>query len=235
MISIIIPTHNEAAYLPATMDALVARARPCEIIVADGGSKDKTVAVAAARGAIVIECAAKHRAAQLNAGARAAHGEVFLFLHADTILPLNGLERIAAALADREIVGGGFARRYDSPSLLLRLTSLLSEVRCRWSGWFLGDQAIFVRRELFMMLGGFREYEIFEDLDFSRRLARTGRLVTLRPPVVSSARRFATGAWRRTCEDFAMTCRYLCGEHPDAIAARCKAVTGHPRMGVSIS
>ena len=235
MISIIIPTRDEAVHLPATLDALAANLRSCEVIVADGASKDATVDVAKVRGARTIECVTQQRAAQLNAGARCARGDIFLFLHADTLLPAGGLEQIEAALANRETVGGAFARRYDSPSFLLRVTCLLAEARCRLSGWFLGDQAIFVRREMFTTLGGFREYEIFEDFDFSRRLARAGGVVTLRPPVVSSARRFATGAWRRTCADFAMTCRYLRGEHPDAIAARGKTAPPRQPMEVSIS
>jgi len=234
MISIIIPTRDEAVHLPAALDALAANLRSCEVIVADGASGDATVDVAKVRGASVIQCATRQRATQLNAGARCARGDVLLFLHADTLLPPSGLERIEAALAHHEIVGGAFARRYDSPSFLLRVTCLLAEARCRWNGWFLGDQAIFVRREMFTTLGGFREYEIFEDLDFSRRLARAGRVVTLRPPVVSSARRFANGAWRRTCLDFAMTCRYLRGEHPDTIAARGKAAPPRQPMEVSI-
>ncbi len=113
-----------------------------------------------------------------------------LFLHADTRLAPSALRALQAALRHEEVVGGGFARRYDSASPFLRATCALAEARTRFCGWFLGDQAIFVRRTVFAALGGFSAWDVFEDLDFSRRLARVGRVVTLRPPVVSSARRF---------------------------------------------
>jgi hypothetical protein len=110
----------------------------------------------------------------------------------------------------REVVGGAFARHYASPSLLLRLTCALADWRNRIIGWHLGDQAMFVRRGLFFQLGGFRDVERFEDLDFSRRLKDAGRIVTLLPPVISSARRFErNGAAWTTLRDLALTLRYV--------------------------
>jgi rSAM/selenodomain-associated transferase 2 len=221
MISVVIPTHNEAAHLPITLNAVAANERQCEVIVADASSGDATVELANAGGAHVVDGLARNRGAQMNLGARSAHGDTLLFLHADTLVPATALERIETALENPAIVGGGFARRYDSPSRLLRCTCRLAELRCRWFGWFLGDQAIFVRRTVFDALGGFRECALFEDLDFSRRLARQGRVTTIREPVISSARRFeALGPWRTTWNDFAMTCGYLRGEPPAAVAAR---------------
>jgi len=150
---------------------------------------------------------------QMNLGASTAGGDTLLFLHADTQLAPGALRAIEVALEEPAVLGGGFARRYESPSLFLRLTCALAEARTRLSGWFLGDQAIFVRRATFTALGGFREWDIFEDLDFSRRVARSGRVVTLRPPVLSAARRFAArGAVRTTWRDLGLTARYL-AEH----------------------
>ena len=187
----------------------------------DAGSRDGTGEIAREKGARVQHEVRRHRAVQMNAGAKQARGDIFLFLHADTRLAPTALDRIEAALKNPRVVGGGFARRYDSGSLFLRATCLLAEARSRLSGWFLGDQAIFVRREIFESVNGFREFALFEDLDFSRRMRREGLLVTLRPPVVSSARRFALhGPLRTTLADFHLTLRYALGRAPNDLAAR---------------
>ena len=114
-----------------------------------------------------------------------------------------------AALENPRVAGGAFARRFASRSLFLKLTCLAAEARNRAVGWHLGDQAIFARRSVFDVLGGFKLMPRFEDLDFSRRLARKGKLVTLRPPVITSARRFEKeGAFVRTWRDLRLTIDY---------------------------
>jgi hypothetical protein len=154
----------------------------------------------------------RNRASQMNHGRRLARGDVLLFLHADTLIARVALTKIIDALRRRQVVGGAFARRYASRSVFLLATCLLTEIRGKAFGWFLGDQAIFVRRDVFDSLGGFRELEIFEDLDFSRRMKRVGRVMTLRPPVVSSARRFSRrGPVRTTLADIWLTYRYVLG------------------------
>jgi rSAM/selenodomain-associated transferase 2 len=221
MISVIIPTFNEARYLPATFDAIERNGCAHEVIVVDADSFDATVHIALEHRARVVWSSARQRASQMNLGAQSAQGEVFLFLHADTRLPKNALEKIENAMAKRNVVGGGFARRYDSPSWFLRGTCALAGVRTRLSGWFLGDQAIFVQRETFKILGGVRNFNLFEDLDFSRRMRCQGRVVTLRPPVISSARRFSLcRPWRTTWSDLSMTRRYLRGVDPNRLAAK---------------
>jgi rSAM/selenodomain-associated transferase 2 len=220
MISIIIPTFNEACHLQATLDAIKGNRNAHEVIVVDAGSFDGTINIALEHGARVVSSVVKQRASQMNLGAHDARGEVFLFLHADTQLPQNALNKIQSAIDKRHIVGGGFARRYDSPSWFLRSTCALAGIRTRLSGWFLGDQAIFVRREVFENVGGFRDFDLFEDLDFSRRMRRKGRVATLRPPVVSSARRFSLcPPWRTTWSDLLTTSRYLLGADPNQLAA----------------
>lgn len=209
-ISIIIPTLNEAANLPQT----ISRSRGAlEIIVADGGSSDETLKIARQPGVAVVQ-SQRGRSQQMNAGAWAARGSILLFLHADTWLQEGSLQSLAAAMNDPRVAGGAFARRFRSDSPFLRFTCALALLRNRAIGWHLGDQAIFCRASIFRDLGGFAEMRAFEDVDFSRRLRRMGRTVTLQPAVLSSARRFERGAVKRTALDLLLTMRYLL--HPAA-------------------
>ena len=214
MISIVIPAFNEAAELPATLAALRGQEAGHEVIVADARSTDATAEIARAAGAKLIVSLRRQRAAQMNLGAAAARGDTLLFLHADTRLAPGALRAVERSLRESAVVGGGFARRYASPSFFLRATCVLAEARTRLCGWFLGDQAIFARRTAFTALGGYCAWDIFEDLDFSRRLARLGRTVTLRPPVSSAARRFTAGPARTTWRDLALTVRFLAAGRP---------------------
>jgi rSAM/selenodomain-associated transferase 2 len=206
-ISVIIPALNEACELPETIRRA---AGAHEIILADGGSDDGT----ADRKDVTVIRAPRGRASQMNAGAAAATGNAFLFLHADTWLPDGAFDLINAALKGPDVVGGAFERTFRSDSVFLKITCALARFRNHAIGWHLGDQAIFCRAEVFRELGGFANMRAFEDVDFSRRLSRKGRLVTLRPPVLSSARRFREGAVKRTAKDLVLTLRYLL--RPDA-------------------
>ena len=209
-VSVIIPTFNEAESLAATVESARCPFIEGEIIVVDGGSSDGTAALAAGAGCRVIEGAPRQRATQMNLGARAASGDVLLFLHADTRLQPGALLAIRETLRDPRVVGGAFVRRYDSDSRVLAVTCRLAALRNRVFGWHLGDQAMFVRGHIFQRCGPFAEVDRFEDLDLSRQMAKCGRLVTLRPPVISSARRFARlGPLLTTARDFGLTCRYL--------------------------
>jgi rSAM/selenodomain-associated transferase 2 len=213
VISIIIPTLDEAHTICPTLASIATNETPHEVIVVDGGSSDGTAGLAERSGARLVGVTQRNRALQMNAGRRLAKGEVVLFLHADTLIAPVALLSITNALLDRQAAGGAFARRYASESLFLWTTCFLAELRGKAFGWFLGDQAIFVRAEVFDALGGFRALEVFEDLDFSRRMKRAGRVVLLRPPVVSSARRFSSrGPIRGTLTDLWLTCRYAFGK-----------------------
>lgn len=224
IISVIIPAVDEADSLGQTIAAVRCENISCEILVVDAGSSDGSVAIATAAGARVLESRRRQRAYQLNLGAMHARGRVLLFLHADTLLPKSALRLISNVLENPAVVGGAFARRYTSPSRFLVATCFLARCRNHIIGWHLGDQAMFVRRDVFFPLGGFREVDRFEDLDFSRRLGRFGRIVTLFPPVTSSARRFArAGVTTRTFWDFLLTLRYLARGLPRSEPA------SHPR------
>ena len=215
-ISIVIPVANEAGELPACLARI--GGVPNEIIIVDAGSEDATAAVAREAGCLILAASERQRARQMNRGAAQARGRILLFLHADTWLPPGALGKILAAIDRGGAVGGGFSRRYRSRSLTLALTARLATVRNHLFGWHLGDQAIFVRRDVFSALGGYRDLPIFEDLDFSRRLRARGRTVTLTPSVSSSARRFTeAGPLRRTLADLRLTSRYLAGVAPNEL------------------
>ena len=195
MISVIVPVHNEANYLSATLDSLADSEAQSEVIVVDAGNVDSTVEIAGEKATRLLISSRRQRAHQMNLGAWHSRGSFLLFLHADTVLPPEALDHIESALSKERVIGGGFARRYDSCSWFLRTTCLLASLRTRLTGWFLGDQAIFGRRRAFEELGGFRDLDLFEDLDLSRRMARAGQVVTLLPPVITSSRRFWAENW----------------------------------------
>jgi len=209
VISVIIPTLNEESLLAATLQSVARNSVSSETIVVDSDSQDATIALAEQEGATVLRSPIRQRAAQMNLGAEKASGEILLFLHADTLLPENGMQNIIDALSHNGIVGGAFFRRFDHQSRFLNMTCRLSDLRSRISGWHLGDQAIFAKKSCFMELAGFPLQDRFEDLAFSRLLKTRGRVVTLAPPIITSGRRFASQPIRRTLRDFKMTCQYL--------------------------
>lgn len=190
MISVVIPTLNEAANLERLLAALAPQRQGAEVIVADGGSRDGTVAVARRHGTTLVRCA-RGRGNQLRAGAALAHGEVILFLHADSLLPPGGMERLRAALAAApNAVGGNFRLVFEGDSRFSRrLTAFYGWMR-RF-GLYYGDSGIFVRREVYQAMGGIRAMPLMEDYDFRRRLERSGSsLYITEPPLVTSSRRF---------------------------------------------
>jgi len=190
-LSVVLPTLDEETAIAATLLA-ARRAGADEIIVVDGGSSDATPAIAANHADRTLG-GPRGRALQMNLGARAAGGDVLLFLHADTILPANAATAIEAALRVPGTVGGRFDVELVPGSALLRLVGTLMNLRSRLSGIATGDQAIFVRRDVFHDLGGFAEIPLMEDIEFSRRLKRAGRLAPLRARVLTSSRRWREG------------------------------------------
>lgn len=192
-ISVIIPTLNERAVLAQTL-ARTAALGFREIIVIDGGSTDGTVRLAeacCARAANArVMTASRGRARQMNEGAKTSQGEALLFLHADTQLPEDAGRIIESALADPTIKGGRFDVQFDRPSPWGRMIGAFMNWRSRLSGIATGDQAIFVRRHVFEQLGGFSDIPLMEDIEFSRRLKRTGRIAPLRETVTTSFRRW---------------------------------------------
>lgn len=196
-ISVIIPTLNEAGCLPESLIALD-HAENVEIIVVDGGSCDGTHDLAVAAGVRLLRSPAG-RARQMNLGAAAATGDVYLFLHADTQLPPGFEQSVRAALREPGVIGGAFRLHIDGPERSLRLIEWGTNWRSRWRHMPYGDQAMFVRAETFRQLDGFQELPIMEDFEFAQRLRRVGRIAILPEAVTTSARRWhALGPWRTT-------------------------------------
>jgi len=183
-ISVVIPTFNEEKTILSTLEELLSNHSVDEVLVVDGRSTDETVSIARRHAKVILS--GKGRARQMNAGAYEAIGDTLLFLHADTRLPENGIEKIREAIA-KGSEAGRFRMRFDERRWLLRFYSFYT----RFHFFSYGDQGFFVARKLFGDLGGFREDAPFEDIDFYRRLRKRVRPVIIEDPVVTSARRFS--------------------------------------------
>ncbi|MCI0527458.1 MAG: TIGR04283 family arsenosugar biosynthesis glycosyltransferase [Nitrospira sp.] len=187
-LSIIIPALNEERSIGQTLERAIS-IQADEVIVVDGGSQDTTREIAKPLASHVME-SLRGRALQMNAGAKAAHGDVFLFLHADTLLHLETKWVIQEVLFDPKVVGGRFDIRLDRAGWLYGLVAHLVNLRSRLTKVATGDQAIFVRREVFEQIGGFSEISLMEDVEFNKSLKRLGKIACLRKKVVTSARRW---------------------------------------------
>ncbi|MGH7949864.1 MAG: TIGR04283 family arsenosugar biosynthesis glycosyltransferase [Candidatus Binataceae bacterium] len=213
-LSIIVPMLNEEPGIVRTLDALRAAAPRAEIIVVDGGSHDLSVPLAHPHADRVID-GPRGRARQMNLGARDSHGDVLAFVHADTVVPPTFALDIETALRDPAAVGGRFDVALDHDTFIFRLIGALISVRSRASRTGTGDQALFVRRSVFERLGGYREIDICEDLDFARRLKREGRIACVRSRVITSARRWREhGVARTVLTMWAIRVAFLCGVPP---------------------
>lgn len=177
-ISVIIPVLQDAKTIHATLEDLFLRHEPEEVIVVDGGSTDRTVAVAAEWTRVISSPSG--RARQMNAGAKAAAGDIFLFLYPGTKLPVKGLEEINQAIA-RGAHAGRFRMGFDDPRWFLKLYSSYT----RFQFFSNGDQGFFVRRDLFHQMYGFREDTPFDDVDFYRRLRKVTKPVILKDTVIA--------------------------------------------------
>ena len=192
-VSVLIPTINEATLIGSALRHVADAFPGCEVIVVDGGSSDGTRAVANGH-AIVLESVAS-RGSSLNDAARIARGDVLLFLHADTMLPPDADAEIARVLSDPSVVGGAFRFSFDDASTTARVIAAWVNVRSTLFNVFLGDQALFVRKSVFLGAGGFRDWNLMEDLEILHRLRRFGSLRMTRSAIVTSARRHLRDGW----------------------------------------
>lgn len=216
-IAVVVPALDEGAEIEATLRSARAPA-VTEIVVVDGGSSDDTVTRARPLADRVIE-GPRGRAFQMNAGARETHGEVLLFLHADTRMPSGWDAEVLDAIC-AGAVGGRFDVTLRGTHPFLPVVATLINLRSRWTRIFTGDQAIFVRRDVFARLGGFAEIPLMEDVELSARLRRAGAIASLRARVSTSARRWEEeGVLRTILLMWRLRLAYACGASPERLAA----------------
>jgi len=220
MLSIIVPALDEAAGIVDHVAGLQPlRQRGAEVILADGGSSDGTAELVSSRvDAVVI--APRGRARQMNAGAARARGDVLLFLHADTRLPPAADALVQRVLAAGAPVWGRFDVAIAGRHPLLPVVAWCMNRRSRLTGIATGDQALFVRRDVFDGVGGFPDIPLMEDIALSRRLKRAGRPLCLRERAVTSGRRWESrGVLRVVVLMWRLRLAYCLGGDPVRLAA----------------
>lgn len=217
MISIIVPVLDEEPALASLLPELTELDGEHELIVADGGSSDGSVALAGRFGTVIKT--RRGRAAQMNAGAAIAQGGILLFLHADTRLPAGALPALESALQDPSIAGGRFRVRLDDVRPAFRIIGAMINIRDAITKGFTGDQAIFVRKTVFREIGGYADMPLLEDLDMARRLRRAGRVIRIPLAVETSTRRWREhGIVRTVLLMWWIRLLYLLGSEPSVLA-----------------
>lgn len=194
MVSIIIPTYNEETSIVSVLGALKDVRGEFEVLVADGGSTDRTRelildAVADFPRPLRLAETVRNRAIQCNAAAQKASGDSFLFLHADISVHPETIKAVEVSLRDPSVIGGNFQIVFEGDTAVEQFFTWCYRVR-RPFGIYYGDSGVFVRREVFERLGGFKPIPIMDDYEFVRRLERAGRTVCLEPPMLVSGRRW---------------------------------------------
>ncbi len=216
MISVVIPTLNEAAILDSTLSRLAGQLEGHELLIVDGGSTDCTRKIARRYGEIIYS--EPGRAHQMNAGAAAASGVTLLFLHADVWLEPGAIQGVEAAIA-AGYVGGAFKQRIDGTHPLYRLIEFAANFRARHMKVFYGDGGIFISRVHFQQIGGFPNLPIMEEFEFSRKLRQLGKTSLVKQRVHVSPRRWEqNGIMRTTLINWLITLLYFCGISPLQLA-----------------
>ena len=182
------PVFNESVNLRRSLNRL-GLSKDEELIIVDGGSSDDTIQIAHEFKDNVF-AAETGRASVMNFGAGKASGDILLFLHADCILPEGGFRIIRNTLRDSGIAAGAFALGIDSPRFRYRVIEAVANVRAKLTSLIYGDQGMFLRKELFDSLGGFADIPLMEDIEISKRLRKSGKIVFVEPPVQASPRRW---------------------------------------------
>lgn len=187
-ISVIIPALNEEENIGFALTSVL-EGNPFQVVVIDGGSTDRTVDIARSYDGVTVTVSEKRgRSKQMNEGARMCSGDIFLFLHADSTLPDGWSRSLIDAMVSRETVGGCFFIKLSGSRFIYRLTGWMINVRTLLFHSFSGDQAIFVRKDVFDRLGGFPDVPLMEDLIIAKSLRKRGRVAFIRDRVTTSAR-----------------------------------------------
>ena len=230
LISIIIPSLNEAQKLPATLKSLKRRNINLEIIVSDGASRDGTLNIAHEAGVTVLKTV-RGRGQQLAVGAAKATGDVLVFLHADTVLAPGALRAIKDVLADPVIPRGNFRVLFDGPSDFASwLTGYYAKLRSH--ALYYGDSVIFIRRTVYESIGGIKPIPLMEDYDLVRRLEAYGPTICIdTPPVITSSRRFdGRKPWRIYAQWVTIHALYFLRVRPDLLARLYRSANHRPAL-----
>ena len=216
-ISVIIPTLNEDRLVGNAIQSAIDAGAP-EIIVADGGSDDATLDVAANLGCKIVR-SEPGRGTQLNAGTDISSNDVILFLHADSQIPVDGCQQIRQAIEHGHFAGA-FKQKIDRDGMAYRWIESGNAFRVRWLQMAYGDQGIFVTRELFEELGGFEDIPFMEDFCFSRKLRQSHRFCLLDGPLLVDGRHWKKrGPLKQTFNNWRTITRFLLGAKPGSLAS----------------
>lgn len=216
IISVIIPTLNEAKNIEATLVGLI-DLPDVELIVVDGGSNDQTADIAKSLGVQIIS-ARPDRANQMNVGAHAANGDILLFLHADTILPLGFEQMVRHIMTNTKSIAGAFCLSIKAKGIGIRFIEIMTNWRAKYLQMPYGDQALFLSSEMFREIGGFPDIPLMEDFAFVKKLRKKGNIKILPQAVVTSGRRWEKlGVLRTTCINQMIIFGYLLGLSPERL------------------
>ena len=216
-ISVVVPALNEAAWLPETLSRVRACPEVVQVVVVDGGSSDHTPEVAEQLGCTALH-GAPGRGGQLRLGAALANGDVVLLLHADTWVPPNAGRAALDCLQRPGVVAGGFWKAFRDSPWLMRGSRLRCGLRLWLGGRIMGDQAMFIRRDVLEAIGGVPDVPLMEEFELCRRLRRVGRLALANATVTTSPRRFLQrGIIRTYLRMWHVTLRYWLGTPPEEL------------------
>jgi len=220
MISIVIPTYNESATVEATLSALYEFISPKdEVIVVDGLSEDNTGEIVSTFPQTKLITSRRGRAAQMNLGAEKAINQYILFLHADTLVSAECINNMKNEITLNGAKWGWFSIKLDSPKLVFRIIQIGANLRTKLTGTPLGDHGIFVRKDVFLRVGGFPEIPLMEDLEFVKRVKYISKGVEIRSPVRTSVRRFEkSGILKTFITMWALRVLYYLGTPPEKLA-----------------
>ncbi len=214
-ISVVVPIWHDQVNLISLLAEVVRLNGLHEVIIVDAAADARTEQLVQTAGAKYVRAPAPNRGAQMNLGAASSTGDALVFHHADTVFRQEHITAIAGALRDPAVVGGAFYRKFDGRHPRLLWLESVARYLTRRGGTFFGDQSVFVRREVFASLGGFAPIPLMEDMEFSRRLRRSGPVAVLDPPVESSSRRHRQrGAWCTSLQNGLFIVLYRCGCSP---------------------
>ena len=216
-LSVIVPTLNESRVIEQTLQKIQVFG-PHEVIIGDGGSQDETCSIAERMGAKTVQ-APRGRASQMNAAAQLATGDVFWFLHADSIVEPNGYQKMVETMNCNNLVGGAFSLDIASSKRSLKMISLVATLRSKYLGVAYGDQGIFVQKDVFHRMGGYKNLPICEDMDFFQRLRKEGKIEILDEKALTSARRWLSeGIVFSTLRNWLIASLFILGFSPKVLS-----------------